>query len=668
MPHAPYPIPHAPCPMPHAPCPCPLAHAPYPLCMSYCLNPYCDHPHNPDGTKFCRRCGSKLLLKERYRGVKLIGQGGFGRTFLAVDEHKPSQPQCVIKQFFIESQDPKTVQKAEELFEQEAVRLEQLGKHPQIPELLAHFSQDNRQYLVQEFIDGQNLGENLQANGAFSETQIWDLLKSLLPVLKFIHDHNIIHRDIKPDNIIRCSQESGGNIIPPDSYTKMVLVDFGAAKYATGTALFKTGTTIGTPEYIAPEQSKGKAVFSSDLYSLGVTCVHLLTQVSPLELFDTDEDTWVWRRYLANNPISLQLEHILDKLLQKAIRRRYQSAVEVIQDLSTQPTRLVQFPSLVFKPITAKPSIGILSTFAPAKQAANWQIIHTLTGHSGSVESVAINPDQTIIASASSDRTIKLWHLPDGEEISTLQGHNDRVCAVIFSPDGQTIISGSYDRTIKLWQVPTGQEIGTRLGHTKWITALAISPDGNILISGSSEGTMKLWQMPQGTEIYTLPGDNQYVSAIAISPDGDILASLTRDGAIKIWQLSTATEIYTLGNELNWRLGLGCSLAFSPDRELLAVGKSDGTISLWELSQRRESAILKGHSHRVRAIAFHPDGQTLASGSMDYTIKIWQIGDRQAIKTLNSHTGEIYTLTFSPNGQILATGSMDKTIKIWHSQ
>lgn len=122
--------------------------------MSYCLNPDCQKPQNAEGTKFCQTCGSKLLLKERYRGIKLIGQGGFGRTFLSIDEDKPSKPHCVIKQFFPQAQGTSNTQKAAELFEQEAVRLDELGKHPQIPELLAHFTQDNRQYLVQEFIDG----------------------------------------------------------------------------------------------------------------------------------------------------------------------------------------------------------------------------------------------------------------------------------------------------------------------------------------------------------------------------------------------------------------------------------------------------------------------------------------------------------------------------------
>ena len=284
--------------------------------MSQCLNPDCLN-QNPPNTNFCQKCGSKLLLAERYRAVKIIGQGGFGRTFKAVDEFKPSQPFCVIKQFFPQAQGTQNLEKAAELFAQEAVRLESLGTHPQIPELLAFFTQDNRQYLIQEFIDGKNLQQELETVGAFNETQIWELLNDLLPVLEFIHSQQVIHRDIKPENIIRrpdYSQKKG----------ELVLVDFGAAKYAIPNTLAVTGTVIGSAGYAAPEQAIGKAMFASDIYSLGVTCIHLLTQVEPFELFDVSENDWVWRDFLAF-AISDDLGKVLDRMIVGATKKRFQS-------------------------------------------------------------------------------------------------------------------------------------------------------------------------------------------------------------------------------------------------------------------------------------------------------------------------------------------------------
>lgn len=170
--------------------------------MRQCLNPDCLYP-NPDNSQFCQKCGNKLLLRERYWATKILGQGGFGRTFLAVDEDKPSKPPCVIKQFLPQAQGTENVQKASELFAQEAKRLEELGKHPQIPELLAYFTFENRQYLVQEYIHGQTLQQELEENGVFKESQIRELLQDLLIVLQYVHRNQVIHRDIKPENVIR---------------------------------------------------------------------------------------------------------------------------------------------------------------------------------------------------------------------------------------------------------------------------------------------------------------------------------------------------------------------------------------------------------------------------------------------------------------------------------
>ncbi|NES75484.1 MULTISPECIES: bifunctional serine/threonine-protein kinase/formylglycine-generating enzyme family protein [Okeania] len=285
--------------------------------MTQCLNPDCLKT-NPPETKFCQSCGEKLILVERYRALKIIGQGGFGRTFQAVDEYRPSKPFCVIKQFFPQAQGTKNLEKASSLFAQEAERLDSLGLHPQIPELLAYFTQDNRQYLVQEFIDGQNLQQELDLSGTFDERQIWELLKSLLPVLEFIHSRQVIHRDIKPENIIRRRKDK-----------QLLLVDFGAAKYATKTALAVTGTVIGSAGYAAPEQALGKATFASDIYSLGVTCIHLLTQVEPFDLFDVSEGEWVWREYLKFT-VSDEVAKLLDKMIMGATKKRFQNVGEIL--------------------------------------------------------------------------------------------------------------------------------------------------------------------------------------------------------------------------------------------------------------------------------------------------------------------------------------------------
>jgi len=307
--------------------------------MSLCLNPDCSHKNTPTD-KFCHKCGSQLLLRERYRALKLIGQGGFGKTFQAIDEDKPSKPYCVIKQFFPSAQGTGTLQKAAELFKEEAIRLDSLGRYPQIPELYAYFTgNDGRQYLVQEYIEGQNLEQELKQEGVFNEAKIKHLLSEILPILEFIHSKQVIHRDIKPENIIRRKSDN-----------KLILVDFGAAKFVSPLNRSMTGTIIGSAEYIAPEQGNGKAVNASDLYSLGVTCLYLLTGISPFDLFDGGEHQWVWRQWLVNNPVSSDLGNILDKLIEFGTKKRYQSASEVLQALqiktsvSISQTTITQTP------------------------------------------------------------------------------------------------------------------------------------------------------------------------------------------------------------------------------------------------------------------------------------------------------------------------------------
>ncbi|MEH2162849.1 MAG: serine/threonine-protein kinase [Nostoc sp.] len=246
-----------------------------------------------------------------------------------IDEHLPEQPKCAIKQLCFQEENAEIWHKAVKLFHEEALHLNEL-KHSQIPKLLAQFEQNKKFYIVEELVDGQTLAQELQQQGVFQEPQIWEILKSLLLTLQFVHSRQVIHRDIKPENIMRRSVRGD-----------LVLIDFGVAKLATNTRQLRTGTIVGSPEYIAPEQMRGKALPASDLYSLGVTCIYLLTNVSPFDLFDITNDCWVWQKHLpANNTVSVHLCEILDKLLQNAVSQRFQSATEVLQTLE-QPKKLL---------------------------------------------------------------------------------------------------------------------------------------------------------------------------------------------------------------------------------------------------------------------------------------------------------------------------------------
>ncbi|MEH1951304.1 MAG: serine/threonine-protein kinase [Nostoc sp.] len=620
-----------------------------------------------------------MLLQERYRLLKQIGKGGFCKTLLAVDEGQFPPIPCVVQESSPESETFKN-------FQQKAKQLEELGKHPQIPALLAYFQQNGHFYLVQEFIAGTNLAQVVEEEGAFNETQIWKMLEDVLPVLQLMSDRNIIHRDIKPQNIIRRS--------PITKKGDFVIVDFSTAKIVTEIDWLTSETSIASPEYSAPEQTRGKAVFASDLYSLGVTCIYLLTQIPPFDLYDIANDCWVWQQYLTTkvsdvwrqDSKSLRLTQILDKLLQKAVNRRFQSANEVMQamgmECKTQNFKLPNPP---------------------------WRCLHILTGHSGTLSSVnalAISPDGHTLVSGSDDKNIKLWDLNTQRVLASLSGHSQAVKSVTFSPDGQILATASDDKTIKLWQVETLKEISTLLGHSHAVKSVAFSPDGQILASGSWDKTVKLWDVNTGREICTITGHQLQVNSVAFSPQGQLLASASYDRTIRLWQIPTrgrgagsrgqgdmnnaelknypqgAENIslfplppapypvenrpcYSLLSTLSGHAWAVLTVAFSPDGQILATGSDDNTIKLWEVNTGQLICTLVGHSWSVVAVAFTADGETLLSASCDKTVKLWRVSTAEEIVTLSGHVDSVSAVAVSKVTQLIASGSRDKTIKLW---
>ena len=289
-----------------------------------CLNPDCTKPENADGTKFCITCGTPLtILRNHYRPLSLLSdEGGFGRTYLAEDLDRLNE-KCVIKQLCPQKQGTAVFGKVKDLFDDEAKQLQQLGEHPQIPQLLAYFEEDGYLYLVQQYVEGKTI-DRLH-NLCWSETEVREFLNNILPVFEFIHGKKVIHRDIKPNNIMR-----------RDDNGQYILIDFGASKDFAATVATR-GTKIGTQGYAAHEQMlSGEAFNSSDLFSLGATCFFLLTRVDPYELLLEQGYQWVkqWPTHL-QQPISDELKQVLDKLLQKDRSDRYQSATEVLTALET---------------------------------------------------------------------------------------------------------------------------------------------------------------------------------------------------------------------------------------------------------------------------------------------------------------------------------------------
>jgi serine/threonine protein kinase len=303
--------------------------------MHCCLNPHCRHPPQPRSNKFCNSCGQQIIpLKHRYHPIKLLGQGGFGKAYLAEDLDK-LQEKCVIKQLITSQIEPDSLVKVKQLFADEARRLQELGHHPQIPTLLAYFEENNYLYLVQEAIDGEDLAKEIKRGRLLTEDQIHVFLQDLLSILQVVHQHQIIHRDIKPENIIR--RHSDRNL---------VLIDFGASKQLTATAMSRAATRIGSHGYTPVEQmAHGVTYPSSDLYAVGATCFHLLSGIHPAQLWESDGYQWTenWRRHVQQS-LSTNLVKIIDKLLQQKYQDRYQTVTELLADLHTSGISLPRLP------------------------------------------------------------------------------------------------------------------------------------------------------------------------------------------------------------------------------------------------------------------------------------------------------------------------------------
>nr|WP_230967291.1 CHASE2 domain-containing serine/threonine-protein kinase [Nostoc commune] len=265
-----------------------------------------------------------LLLSGRYKISQVLGAGGFGRTYLAQDTQRPGNPICVVKKLMPARQDPRFLQVARRLFNSEAEILQSLGKHHQIPELLAYFEDDQEFYLIQQYIEGHTLSEELPpVQNVQNESFVIEMLKQVLEVLKFVHQHRVIHRDIKPANIIRCAQDN-----------RLVLIDFGAVKLMQPPSSEQTElatVAIGTRGYAPPEQFAGHPRLCSDIYALGMIAIQAITGIPPQELHpDPETGNIMWRQPVQ---VSEQLAAILDKMVCYHFSDRYQSAAAVLQDL-----------------------------------------------------------------------------------------------------------------------------------------------------------------------------------------------------------------------------------------------------------------------------------------------------------------------------------------------
>lgn len=308
------------------------------------------------------------LLRKRYKLISVLGAGGFGQTFLAEDLEHPDQHHCVVKQFKPAKEDENFLSVARRLFNTEVKMLEKLGQHPQIPTFLDFFEEEGEFYLVQEFVDGHSLSDELSTK-RLTEADAIDLLRDVLGILGFVHSQQVIHRDIKPSNLIRRNSDG-----------KIVLIDFGAVK-EIGTQLLseieqKFTVAIGTQGYTPSEQLAGRPRYCSDIYALGVTTIQAVTGIQPTQLLmEPETGDLIWQQ---RSTVGYGLQSILEKMVRYHFNQRYQSAAEVLEALdrlaempletTMLPSSLVVPPSLLHHPIGDETVVD-----SPVSPAKDWR-------------------------------------------------------------------------------------------------------------------------------------------------------------------------------------------------------------------------------------------------------------------------------------------------------
>lgn len=612
---------------------------------------------------------TKQSLGGRYKITEILGTSVFSDTYLAKDQQLPNRPSCVVKCLKAPTSEHFNWEHARELFNAEAQALYRLSPHSsQIPRLLAHFEENHQFYLVHNYVEGHDLSQELIIGQPLPEERVIEIIYDILSVLAIVHAQGVIHRDIKPHNLIRRAKDG-----------KIALIDFGAVKELSNQAPPEGQTTesilIGTPGYMAGEQRAGKPRFSSDIYSVGMLGIQAITGLNPKEIGEDIQGELCWRQVAKVSP---RLATILTQMVRSHWRDRYQSVQEVLTDLEQfhkkrrpqkiwgipQAVALVAILALGFTGVRQKDQIQsqLKTLLVPTVQTpfAKGSIAPVQSiNQSSSILSLAMHPKGEVVVSGGQNKVIQLWDIKSGAALTALTGHLQEITSLNFTPDGETLVSASADSTVKVWNLQSGTLRHTLPGHTGRVNSVHVTPNGKLTVSGGRDRLIKVWDLQTGNELQTITGHTNAINQIEITTDERFIVSASEDKTVKIWDLPTGQILQTLaGHESGVKV-----VSISPNNQILASG-ADDQIMIWNVATGQRLRILP-QSKSTRSLAFSKDGQHLLSAHTDGTVKLWNWKTGTLLKTVRVHSDSVEAIVICPNNRTLVSGSMDHRLEIW---
>jgi WD40 repeat protein/tRNA A-37 threonylcarbamoyl transferase component Bud32 len=603
-----------------------------------------------------------------YRLLHLLGQGGFANVYLSEHIHLNTRAAVKVLHEQLEAQ-------ALEKFLKEAQTIATL-KHPHILRVLECGMDDSTPFLVMEYAPGGTLRKKHPHGSIVPLSTVVSYVKQVTAALQYAHDQQLVHRDVKPENML---VEAQGSI---------VLGDFGIAIPVYNTQTFSTQEVGGTPYYMAPEQCRGKARQASDQYALAVVVYEWLCGILPFYGASAIE---IAMRHLMDPPPSLQerivgipveVEQVVLKALAKDPHDRFPNVLEFAQALEqasrSKKSAIAVLPLAILlsqqesnslhQPIVPQES-GMMpeSTRSPKPlvqaSPAPGTLLSTYYGHSNALGWVQQSSNGTPIVPVEKREMVQAWHPAMDKQVLTPQSYSKYVSAVAWSPDGKSIASGGWDKVVQIWDAKTNQLISACKGHSRFVFAVTWSPDGTRIASGSTDRTVRVWDANTRELVRTYSNHNNFVFAVAWSPDGTHVASGGGDKVVQVWDANTGESISVHSDHSD-----GVSVvAWSPDGTRIASGSHDKTVRVWDVTTGKCMCTYSHHSNVVLALAWSPNGTHIASTGIDGTVHIWDATTGKQVYTYNRHCQVVYVVAWSPDGTRIASGSGDKTAQIWEA-